>query len=350
MKSNYTLKPYKPLKAKIVESTAVKVASAIGGFFRRKWVKLTGGIVSAVRENTQENIGNEIDKLKTKIAEDKSLVDAIRKDENASIADDLVMISARKQIEKLEAKLSKLLKKQVKLETKKAISPDFEDVMKQVLNPNFLPPITAEDLSKDFGGAVVEPIVANAPEVQPMPVEEPVVEPVQNTTPEPVASDKEDADLTPEKIDEVVENFKNRAAENAKLREENRNLLSENARLKAENSKLLSENNRLKVENSTLKSNVKNQTTLEQKISEYEALIERRNREIEEMTNELEQYRFSTKENEERIKQLIADIEMLQKENKYFKRKLNTIVNAMDFNDPMAAPTQTVVEEEPRQK
>lgn len=381
-KSKYEFKKLKSksLPAKIMDSTAVRVLSKAAkklGLGWKKFIAYAGSSLSNVKADITKV--DEAQRLQEKIAENQQLVETIKNDEKATAADFKVMAKAQTENEKLAAKLEKLLNKKVKVETKKGVSNDLQEVLSEdekeaVEEINSAIEASVEDLNKAFdaAGVTVAEVATQAEEVKPVQVEQPQeeIKPIEQAAPAevvapvtPVANNNVDmtqSDPVVAKVIEQLNNAKQLAAANQTLTAENQRLTTESATkaqtitglqatvnsLTDANQKLTGDNDTLKQTNATqavsianltkendnLKSRTANQIVLEQKVSEYEGVITRHEKERIEMQKELETLRIASRDNEARAKKLEADILKLSRERDYYQSQIIALQNAMDFN------------------
>jgi Flp pilus assembly pilin Flp/chromosome segregation ATPase len=184
-----------------------------------------------------------------------------------------------------------------------------------------------------------------------------------NTPAAPAANNAVDLSQSDPVVSKVIQQLNNArqlAADNQNLTVENQRLTTESATkdqtilglqatvnsLTDANQKLTGDNDTLKQTNATqavsianltkendnLKSRTANQIVLEQKVSEYEGVITRHDKERVEMQKELDTLRITSRDNEARAKKLEADILKITRERDYYQSQIMALQNAIDFN------------------
>ena len=388
-KSKYEFKKLKSksLPAKIMDSTAVRVlakaAKKLGSAWR-KFITYSAGAIGNIKSEVAKVEQAEV--IRQKIEENQQLVDSIKKDEQATAADFKVMAKAQNENEKLAAKLEKLLNKKVKVETKTGMSEDLKaalsaEEIEAVEEVNKQIETSVDDLNKAFDDAGVTVADVNAQTVEAQPVEEhkEEVKPIEQVAPSeivtpaaPVANNAADLSQNDPVVSKVIQQLNNArqlAADNQNLTAENQRLTTESATkdqtimglqatvnsLTDANQKLTGDNDVLKQTNATqavsianltkendnLKSRTANQIVLEQKVSEYEGVITRHDKERAEMQKELDTLRITSRDNEARAKKLEADILKITRERDYYQSQIMALQNAIDFNPTAVNNTES---------
>lgn len=348
-KSNYEFKKLKAksMPAKIVESTAVRVLGKAAQKLSSGWKKfisIPSAIVDSVKAEAVNARLDDMTRITTKMEENQNLVNTIRQDGQANSNDFNVMGKAQAENEKLAEKLEKLMNKKVSVETKTGESVDLNAILTQELGfGEEVKPSTFDELNKAFDEAGIVAAADQTPVVS-----TPVVEPVVQPTVEPALTPmnempnqaKTEENLN---IDPVVSQVINTLNDAKKAIEQNQLLNKENEVLKQTNSTQAVSIANLSKENETLKESVKNQNTLEQKISDYASAISRHEIERSEMSKEVEKLKYSSRENEVQLKNLESDMAKISKERDFYKSQILALKNAIGFNGPTI--DQATVEE-----
>ena len=354
-KSKYEFKRLKakPLPAKIIDSTAVRVLATAAKKLSTKWKKFVlyaGGIIGSARVEAAKITDS--DRLSDKIEANQTLIDTIKNDENATSKDFKVMATAQAENEKLAGKLAKLMKKKVVVTTKKGESVDLNAVLndKEDLDKEKVV-TTLSDLGTSLdaagaGKAVVEPIVVEAAKVEePIPVqaipvvvvnEQQVVTPVSPVVaPKPVV---DQPDLTQEnpfisKIKEALDSAKVKAAQNQTLTVENQKLAAENKTkdekvitLEAVTQTLSTQNQTLTNENQTLQ-----QTNATQAVS-----IANLARDSETLAAKISEV---AKQQEAQAKESEIKMYGITKERDYYKNLVMSLGKYVDLTGLITPPT-----------
>ena len=344
-KSNYEFKKLKAksMPAKIVESTAVRVLGKAAQKLSAGWKKfisIPSAIVDSVKAEAVNAKLDDMTRITTKMEENQNLVNTIRQDEQANSNDFNVMTAAKAENEKLAEKLEKLMNKKVSVETKTGESVDLNAILAQELGSDEeVKPSTFDELNKAFDEAGI--VAANQTPIESAPIVEPVAQPTVEPTFVPTPMPEIPTQIKVEEnlnIDPVVSQVINTFKDAKKAIEQNQLLNKENEVLKQTNSTQAVSIANLSKENETLKESVKNQNTLEQKISDYSSAISRHEIERSEMSKEVEKLKYSSRENEMQLKNLESDMAKISKERDFYKSQILALKNAIGFNDPTIDP------------
>lgn len=181
----------KSLPAKIVDSTAVRVLVKAAKKLSSGWKNFAAYTGTTIGNIKAGNVNvTEMDKIAEKIEVNNNLVDTIREDKRATAADFKVAVKAQRENARLEAKLGKMLNKQIILETRKATETiDLNAAIDDALGANGKTKTSTDELNKLFDevGVGMKAVETEMPVLETptvVPTVEPVIEP---SVVEPVA-------------------------------------------------------------------------------------------------------------------------------------------------------------------
>lgn len=378
-KSNYEFRKLnsKPMPAKIVDSTAVRVLAKAAkklGLGWKKFIEFTSTVVkntnAAIKDAKVEAVNNNINRMTAKIEDNNNLINSIRNDANANAADFTVMSQAQAENEKLTGKIGDLTYKNV--EPKITSSNDLNSIIDKALNAsgNEVVPTTVAELDKAFDAAGIKNIVANevAPKVEEKPIVEKHVEAPKPIEVAKTVEAKKDVIGEDQVVNEVINAIKatnDLKTKNNELQDSNNKLVIDNntkdARitdLETQLKTVSDERDGLKIENQTLRNTNSNQVTtiaglnkerdalsatikdqkaLEDKIRSFEETIKQHDRERDEMLNEFEKLRFSASENQKTLEIMRKDYATLTDERNRYKNyiiSIQTSLNAANVIQP----------------
>jgi|LSQX01.1.fsa_nt_gb predicted RNase H-like nuclease (RuvC/YqgF family) len=356
-KSKYEFKKLKakPLKAKVKDSMAVrllfvmfeKMRKSIAGKMKNV-TAYTGQLLDDVRLDRAPE--DELKRIKDKIEENKELIDKIKKDESSEKREFKDLVKAQKE----NKRLIKMLDKMVSLQTKIGTS-NIPSIIADGIEENKDKKESLDELTKELATkgvieqptpVVNEPVVAEPKVEFTIPVaEEPVtkdakVEPVTPVVDTPAPSKEESTQLDP-----LIGNVIAKLNGISQLEAENQKLTGENEKLKQTNANQIETISNLKKENDRLKEIEKTKNLLEQKVTDYQITMDKHAKEFAEMKEELDKLRYSSKENDEKIKKLSIDMQKIVDERNYYKSQFIALANAINYTGTQTPPTQV---EEPR--
>ncbi len=339
----------KPVSARIVESTAVRVLAKASKKLSSGWKKFLAiptAMVDSVKLEAATAKADDIIRITNQIDNNQNLINLIKEDKQANSADYKVMAAAQKESEKLEGKLEKLeeklgkyLNKKVKVETIDGESFDLNEILNKegILDAE---PSTYDEIDGELNQAGI-PVAELAPVVEQ--TAEPVADPeVKVETVETPIENKEKVvkvDPAIEKIINTYNDAKKTLEQNVVLSRRNQDLEGQIKDLAQQNSKKDAQIASLTKEKKELEKSVQNQAGLEQKLTEYESIIARQEKERIEMSTEVEKLKFSTKENLQLLEKLEKDMDKIVNERDFYKTQILALKRAIGYTEPTIVPT-----------